>query len=189
MRRRQKTKTSEKHKYFPQEIVFSSGWVTEDFRLADKQRQIERDERKANTMQAYSEIIGIIEEENILSLAYLTRLILTQYVQYKPHLKELAPLLRDYLNSRKNDVACGFADMTYNQVCKAYKSAQLHEIELQDDINELWQVINDLKCSETKKRDRILELETRLDEVQKFSNHCVQRNIELQKLLEFDKIF
>lgn len=128
---RRKKKNAEKHQYNPSEIHYSSGWVTEDFRKADKQRQLERDERKEQNAKCLGELIGIIEEDNIVSLSYFVRLIYTKF----PNLAEVYihnhNQIRDYISSRRYDISCGFVDMPYNKVCEMLENAQKENSDLQ----------------------------------------------------------
>lgn len=187
-RRKKRTKPEEKHKYLPSDIVYSSGWCTDDFRLADKTRQLERDRRKQENALALGEIFALIESENITSPAHLVRFIYQHYPNLNTLLINKWSVLRDYVNSRRFDISCGFVDMPYSEVCKQLKASELHRVELDEKISDLWEIIDNLGQEKNKNRDRILELETRLEEVQNFSNSLVKRNLELQKLLEFEEL-
>lgn len=187
-RRKSKRHPVEKHIYSSQEIVYSSGWRTEDFRLAEKQRQIERDARKVQDSRVLGVLYEIIETENIVSLAHFVRLVYTRYPDLAVVLRANHAQIRDYINSRRFDISCGFTDMPYGKVCEMLKNAELRNIELDDKNNQLWQIIDADKRELIKRRDRILELETCLEQVQTLNASLVNRNLQLSELLQFEEL-
>lgn len=131
MSRRKRNSNAEKHQYKPSDIHYSSGWVTEDFRLADKQRQIERDQRKQENCKALGALYDIIETENVVSLAHFVRLVYSSYPQLVEVYVHNHQHIRDYIASRRYDISCGFVDMPYNKVCELLENAQKENSELQ----------------------------------------------------------
>lgn len=188
MSRRRKAPKADKYMYSSQEIVYSSGWRTEDFRLAEKQRQIERDARKEQNSKVLGEMFGIIEEENIVSLACFVRLIYSRYPQLATAYATNHAQIRDFISSRRFDISCGFTDMPYNKVCAMLKAAQLHEIELEDKVSDLWEIITHDKEDLCKQRDRILELETSLEQSQRLCKSLISSNLQLSELLSFEEL-
>ena len=170
MSRRRKAKFGTKHIYSSQEIVYSSGWITEDYRLAERQRQIERDARKEQDSKTLGEIFGIIESENIVSLAHFVRLLYSRYPQLAIVYRANHAQIRDFISSRRYDISCGFTDMPYGKVCEMLKSAQLQCVELDTKVGELWQVIDKDKRTLKSNELELAKLRQSLEESQSFTD-------------------
>lgn len=187
-RRKSKRQPVEKHIYSSQEIVYSSGWRTEDFRLAEKQRQFERDARKVQDSRVLGELYEIIESENIVSLAHFIRLIYSRYPDLAVVLRANHAQIRDFISSRRYDISCGFTDMPYGKVCEMLKAAQLECVQLDSKVGELWQVIDQDKRTLKSNELELAKLRQSLEESQSFTKYLVERNHELLELLDFEEI-
>lgn len=188
MSRRKKIQPVEKHHYSPQEIVYSSGWVTAEFRLADKQRQLERDLRKKQESVALGTLYDIIETENIVSLSYFVRFLYSHYPELVVLYKANHQLVRDYINSRRFDISCGFVEMPYNEVCKLLKSSELYVSELENKICDLYNVIDIDKKNLKSNELLIAQLRQSIEEQQSFIQSLIVKNHELSHLLDFENV-
>ena len=114
---RRKKRNIDKFHYSPSDIHYSSGWCTESFRLADKQRQIDRDQRKAENAAALGIFWDWIEQKNFLSFWAFMCFVYKEHSELKELFVANHGLIRDAIYSRANDIAAGFTDLDYNQVC------------------------------------------------------------------------
>lgn len=185
---RRKKHPEEKHQYSSQEIVFSSGWVTSDFRLAEKQRQIDRDYRKEQESAALGTLYDLIETENIVSLAYFVRFLYAHHPQLATLYKSNHQLIRDYISSRRYDISCGFTDIPYGKVCQMLKSEQARSVELDTKVTKLYQTIDTDKRKLKDDEKKIAELKQSVYELQLFSQRLLERNSELLELLDFEEL-
>lgn len=187
-RRKKQAAQVEKFHYFPSDIHYSSGWVTEQFRLAEQQRKIDREQSKEDNAKALGVIWELIDELNCVSFwAFLGYI-----YKNKPELKVLVvgnhSLIRDAIYSRSNDIAAGFVDMDYNEVCNLLKVANENTLELEDSVKELRKELRYKTDNQQKLEERILELETMLEQSNKFAQYMVQKNNELFDLLQSEPI-
>lgn len=97
MARRKKAKPEQKHVYQFSDIVFSSGWRTEDYRLAEKQRALDRRDKKAVNASAVSEIFKIFKASNIVGLAKFTDYMFEKHFDLVPDFLGNFNLFRDYI--------------------------------------------------------------------------------------------
>ena len=68
-RKKKVQQIQQKHHYQPSEIVYSSGWCTSDFRSADKQRVIDREDSKEKRALAVYRLLHFIDSEKIVSFS------------------------------------------------------------------------------------------------------------------------
>lgn len=92
-----------KHVYSLHELHFSDNWCTEDFRLAEKQRELDRDKKKEQNCENVGIILELIDSENIRSFSKLVRLIYQHHSNLRSVLLGNSYFLRDYLRSLSND--------------------------------------------------------------------------------------
>lgn len=188
MSRRKKVKTSEKFHYSPEDVHYSSGWITEDFRLAEDQRIIDRNQRKEDNASALAVFWELIEETNCVSFWALLKMVYTSRPELKALLVANERIIKDALYSRANDIASGFVDMDYNEVCKHLAVTRQDNLELEDKLAELrLQLSADFQTIQQQK-EKILELQTCFEQQNQLVSHLIQRNAELHDLLTYEKI-
>lgn len=178
-----------KHKYDKDKLYFSSGWVTADYRSADRNREIERTERKKQNADGLGELFQIIDGNEICSFAVFMRYIYKHY----PNLRELAvqnhSLLRGYISDKRFDVACGFADMDYKQVCNELKSAKQQMLDYEESIVELRQSLSRAVHDREQLALDLKQKENYVEDTNRLNRRLLSRLNELQEMLEFEKIF
>lgn len=180
--------TSPKHHYDASELHYSSGWCTEDFRLAEQQRQILRDERKQANAVCCGAILDIVESENIVSYAHLSRVVFSQHFDLKETLLQNHCHIKYYIDSRRQDISCGFVDYPYNKVCEMLKHEQAYNSELDTKCgNLLHQITDDHKKMKAQELE-IARLRQSIEELQSFSKHLIERNQELLDMLSFEEL-
>lgn len=177
-----------KYKYDKDKLYFSPGWRTADFRSADRNREIERAERKQKNADGLGTLFQFIDDNEICSFAVFMREIYKQC----PNLKELAVqnhgLLRDYIRDKRYDVACGFADLDYKTVCKQLKQQRAENYELENRISELWDTIKGLTAEREKFKEKSIEQSSILEDTNRLNRTLLLHIKELQEMLEFEKI-
>lgn len=182
------TNSGEKHQYSPQEIVYSSGWCIDDFRLADRNRQLERERKKQQDAQTLGILYQIIEDENIVSLAYFVKLLYEQYPELTQIYSSKAVQIRDYISSRRYDITCGFVDYPYNKVCEMLKHEQSRTVQLDNKITKQCETINEYEKWLKQYQEQVAQLKQSLYEQQLFTQKLLARNSELLGLLEFEEL-
>lgn len=187
-RRRKKAKPGEKHIYSAQEIVFSPGWRTEDFRLADKQREILRDEKNRKRVECLGDLFGLIEDLNIVSFSHLVRYVYAHRSDLAQTLKESSTYVRYYVDSRRFDISCGFVDMPYNKVCEMLKHAETHIHELDEKIGFYIQTLSTNRDDIKRLELENAQLKQSIYEQQLFTKHLLDTNNQLRELLEYEEI-
>lgn len=185
---RSKKKIVEKFHYSPSEIVYSPGWCTEDFRSADKQRELDRIRTKTQNADNLGQLLQLIEDEQICSFHVFMKLVYTHHPNFRECAIQNHSLLRDVIRDKRYDVSCGFSDMNYKQVCNELKAQRSLCSEQDEKISELWMTISQLTGEKYKVEEKILELQTHLEEAQRFSKYLIEKNTQLQELLEFEEI-
>ena len=98
--RKKKRKNTEKHIYSPSLIVYSAGWRIEDYRLADKQRQIERDQRKQADSLTVGCIFDVLNDLKCFSVSAFTDIIFRNYPQYIEVYLHHFNTFRDYIRDK-----------------------------------------------------------------------------------------
>lgn len=180
--------TSPKHHYDASELHFSSGWCTEDFRLAEQQRQILRDERKQANAVCCGAILDIVESENIVSYAHLSRVVFSQHFDLKETLLQNHSHIKYYIDSRRQDITCGFVDYPYNQVVKMLKHEQERTVYLDNKVTKQCETINEYEKWLKQYQEQIAQLKQSLYESQLFSKKLIERNHELLDMLSFEEL-
>lgn len=189
MSRRKKSGVAvEKFHYNPEDIIYSSGWITSKFRLAEQQRKIDREQSKLDNAQALGVIWELIDELNVVSFWWF----LGYIYRNKPDLKVLVvsnhTIIRDAIYSRANDISAGFTDMDYNEVCKNLKVANENNLELEDHLEELRKELRYKTSVQKNLETKINELESMLRQSNAFALKLVQKNNELTAFLDSEKI-
>lgn len=136
MARRKKKQSGEKHKYDFSDIVFSPGWRTEDYRLADKQRQIERDSKKDEDSLKFGALLQLIKDTETRSLSRFTDLVFTQYPQLSGSLLQFYPNLDRYIRSLA-------ADKLNEDISKSYQQYKELEEKYQEKFEEYQSEMHD----------------------------------------------
>lgn len=93
----------EKHVYNQDELHFSSSWCTASYRLAEKQRQIDRLQSKIDNGRAVGQLLEIINAEKFRSFAKFSRHIFKHYPALVPVFLANDRFIRDYIQSDSND--------------------------------------------------------------------------------------
>ena len=184
MARRRKKNHQEKHIYSKKEIVFSSGWITENFRLADRQREILRDAKKATNIENLSTLFELIEVENIVSFAHLVRFVHLNRPELRQLLKENSTYLRYFIDSRRFDLSCGFVDLPYNKVCEMLKHSELHVQELDEKLKHYIQTLGQNRDEIKKLELENAHLKQSISENQDFVKYLLEKNKDLKEMLD-----
>lgn len=106
MSRKRKKKSAslvEKHVYNQDELHFSSSWCTASYRLAEKQRQIDRLQSKIDNGRAVGQLLEIINTEKFRSFAKFSRHIFKHYPALVPVFLANDRFIRDYIQSDSSD--------------------------------------------------------------------------------------
>lgn len=179
---------SEKYVYSPSDLVFSPGWVTSDFRSADKQRKLERDSNKAQNAENLGKLFAFIEENEICSFAVFMREIYKHYPQYETVAVQNHAIIRDYIRDKRFDVSCGFADLDYKQVCKELKVARDCNAGFEDKINDLWETIRSITAEREQWKEEYLKTRTVLSDTLRLNQQLLKSNANLNEMLGFEEI-
>ena len=102
MSRKRKHKSAnlvEKHVYNQDELHFSSSWCTASYRLAEKQRQIDRLQSKIDNGRAVGQLLEIINTEKFRSFAKFSRHIFKHYPALVPVFLANDRFIRDFIIS------------------------------------------------------------------------------------------
>lgn len=168
--------------------MYSPGWCTEDFRSADKQREIDRTRTKTQNADNLGLLLKLIEDEQICSFHVFMNLVYTHYPNFRECAIQNHALLRDVIRDKRYDASCGFSDMNYKQVCNELKTQRALCLDQDEKISELWETIAKLHGEKCKAEETILEMQTHLEEAQRFTKYLVEKNSQLQELLQFEEI-
>lgn len=95
----------EKFQYSPWYLVKSDGWDSGAYETSESKRERLRQAKKADKTEQVFNVISLIEELGISEMAELTKVIATQYHQYRDILIEKHSYFDSYLRSKRNWVA------------------------------------------------------------------------------------
>lgn len=104
--------------YDKSEIHYSSSWCIERFRSADKQREIDREQRKQAETDSIFLLIGAIEENKIMTFPAFLRYVVQHMPQYKVIATHNHQLFRNYIRD--------FSDYTkyFDEIVNKYKDRE-----------------------------------------------------------------
>ena len=188
MSRKKRKQVSEKHVYSSSSIFYSSGWCTADYRNSDIQRELDRKKKKEVRSDQLLDIERFCEQEEIYSFSLLVKRITREFPELRQTVIENYSYLNYFLNSRRYDVSCGFAKESYKDVCKHLKAAELRNLELDDKVNDLWEIINKKASENTQLKESLAALQGSFEHSQLLCNSLIKRNLELQEMLSFEKL-
>lgn len=188
---RKKKKVSDlqvKHSYPPEALVFSPGFKIENYRRAEKQREIDRDARKKANAENLKDIFQLIDDENICSFAVFMRLVNRKYPNYCTIAVQNHAIIRDFIRDKRYDVSCGFADLDYKQVCNLLKASKQANLDLEESIKQLREEYRCLLDQKNKWYEEYLKKCTSLDESMKLINGLLDTNRKLNYMLGFEEL-
>ena len=149
----------DKHIYDASEIVYSDDWCIADYRTAEKQRLIDRNERFNSKLHGVAAVKAIIEDECICSFSYLVKYIDSHFPELSGIVLEKAPYFGRIVDSKRYDVSCGFSDMSYKDVCKMLE----HERSVNNDLDNR---LEECHKAMAKRVEEYVRLKHRYDELQ-----------------------
>lgn len=189
-RRKKRTKSVpiKKYIYPPSALVYSPGWRIEDFRTADRQRELERDARKVANTETLRDLIALVDSEEICSFAVFMRYV----YEHAPNLAVSAvqnhTIMRDFIRDKRFDVSCGFADMSYKDVCRLLKVEKQNNLDLESAVTELRAELLRIQDERQKWYEEYLKKCTALDESFTLVQKLLESNQRLSDMVGFEKI-
>lgn len=189
-RRKKRTPKEQKHKYSSQDIVYSSGWCTADYRLADKQRDLERDQRKKQNAESFGVLLELIHENQIRSLSKFTEMIYKNHPNLSTVLLQYYSNIRDYIRSYSND-------KLEEDIRKSYEEYKELKQKYQDKFEDFQREMEEkIAFKETQISDllfyidRITKSPEDLEDLQRIKDdwNDFAKDLDSFELLEFEKI-
>lgn len=192
MARKRKKANSEKYQYSLSDIVFSPGWKTEEYRLADVQRRIDRSEKKLSDAVIFGNILDIIKENKFTSIYKLTNYIYLNYPELSPYLLQYYNQFRDYLRSLAHDELDAQIQKSYQDHLELKEKFQQlfedYQIEMHDKIAFRESQIADLQWLIDQIEQQVNLPPLIIDDYRRLQKEWEQLAVSDVPLIDFDKI-